>query len=308
MVRVGVIGCGWFGNAHCRVYKGIKDVNLIAVSDINATRAKETAELFKCRFYSDFREMMEKEDLDAVSIVVTPQHLARTAIEVMDYGVSILLEKPLSSNIESFETLYKQAKSKGAALMPGFIELFNPAYRELKKIIQKGELGEIYEASSIRIGRFPKKRVKWDIGVLLDLGIHEIYIQYDLFGGLEVLGCYRGFVLGEQYEDLALLLGKYSGDIIGMIEVNWITPIGVREIRVTGSRGSALLNYMNQDVIVSYTDKTVKPHILKNEPLKAELEAFVNCVKSGSNPYPSVDYAADILNSIFTAIKQSKRI
>ncbi len=307
-LKAAVIGCGWFGNAHARVYRTIRNVDLVAVADKNFKRAKSVANGYGCRAYEDHISLLEKEDVDLLSIAVTPQYLVDIALESIEYNVNILLEKPLSTKLEKYEKLVQKVKKASIVFMPGFIELFNPAYRVASGIIRNGELGEIYNVSARRIGRTPKRGLKWEVGVTLDLAIHELYVLEDLFGDVKIVGSYKSMVLGEPYEDVALIVLRMKNKAMGLIEVNWITPTSVRELRVSGSRGSLKLDYKTQTVEVNYSGGLEAPYIRNEEPLKRELEYFASSVSGGSKPYPDEDFGLKVLRMVFKAVKNALQI
>ncbi len=280
MIRVGVVGCGWFGRAHCRTYRTLSGVELVAVADKDRHRAQEAAKEYSCRAYTSLEEMVMREDLDAVSIAVTPQMLTRVAVEAAREGVAILLEKPLATSLSEYEELYRVIKKESCLMMPGFIELFNPAYRALKEVA-KHEIGELYLLSSKRIGWNPKREVKWEIGVIHDLAIHDIYLFRDMCGQPSRVNCRAGYILNSKYEDIAIITMEFPSGVFGVIETNWITPTGERVLRATGSRGSAEIDFLAQSLEIKFREKTVKPHMRREEPLRVELQAFIDGVKRG---------------------------
>ena len=293
-MRIGVIGIGNMGSNHARIYSEI--ANLVAVSDINKELGKKLSEKFKCAFYSDYKEMLNKEKLDAVSIVVPTSFHKKVALDVIEKGIPFLLEKPISDNLENSSEIIKRAKEKNIRFMVGHIERFNPAVIKLKEILDNFELGEINSIMCRRVGVIPPK-VK-DTNVIIDLAVHDIDIfnfllnkkPSKLFGSLG-----SALINNGDYADLLL---KY-GDTNAFIQVNWITPIKIRLLNITGSRGYAELNYITQeltvyksnyakdyddfgDFIIKFGNPTkINLEIKKEEPLKIELQTFLDCIKNG---------------------------
>ena len=303
-VRVGVVGCGWFGNAHARVFREVSGADLLAVADINPSAARSLAEKYNVEAYTDIEKMIRKENLDAVSIAVTPQHLTETAVLAMESGAAVLLEKPLATNRQELSKLLSKVESTGSIFMPGFIELFNPAVRALKERIQKEELGEPLVLSSERIGRVPKRNLKWNIGVSLDLAIHELYVQMWLLEDRPQSRAYVSNKSSDRYEDLVVLLLNFKkGDASGIIVSNWLTPIGVRRMRFTGSYGSAVLDYLNQQLILDKHEGTFIPPVRRKEPLLEELQAFVDSVSAGRDPEINALFAKDVLETLFDGLE-----
>ncbi len=304
-VRVGVIGCGWFGSAHARVFREISGADLIAVADINPSAARALAKRYNVKAYTDIEKMIRREDLDAVSIAVTPQHLTETAILAMDSGAAVLLEKPLSTSRQELFKLISKIKSTGSIFMPGFIELFNPAVIALKERIQKEELGEPLVLSSERIGRVPKRNLRWNIGVSLDLAIHELYVQMWLLESRPQSRAYVSKKSSDRYEDLVVFLLNFNDGAAasGIIISNWLTPIGVRRMRFTGSHGSAVLDYLNQQLVLDKHEGTFMPILRRKEPLLEELQTFVDHVSAGRDPEIGAEFAKNVLETLFDGLE-----
>jgi UDP-N-acetylglucosamine 3-dehydrogenase len=307
-LKCAVIGAGWFGRAHCRVYKDLPNAQLVAVADSDQTHSSEVAKLYGCRPYSDFHEMLEKEKPDAVSVVISPQNLTKVGAEVVGYDVGgVLVEKPVATNLAEFNELYTISGKKDALVMPGFIELFNPCIERLEEVVCKsGEIGQPYVASSRRIGRNPKRG--WEVGVLLDLGIHEISVLQRLFGSARSVFCQTKTFTGGKTEDFANMLIEFENGVSGMVETNWITPIGIRNMMVTGSEGSVEIDYITQELRTIKKERTVKPHFIFEEPLKRELKAFLDAIEQGKEPPVGLKDAQEALKVAFAALNSSKRM
>ncbi|MEK6947491.1 MAG: Gfo/Idh/MocA family oxidoreductase, partial [Nanoarchaeota archaeon] len=173
-LNVAVIGTGAMGKSHARVYSGIGTVNLVAVCDSDAERAKNVASEFKTNFYTDCMEMIKKEKIEAVSVCVPTKYHKDVAISLIRNKISVLVEKPITTNAEEAREMIGEAEKNKAKLMVGHIERFNPVVVELKKRIMKNELGKIYKVNCTRLSPFPKRVL--DVGVIIDLAIHEIDI------------------------------------------------------------------------------------------------------------------------------------
>ena len=296
-VRVGVVGCGWFGRAHARVYRTLPGVELVAVADVNRELAESVASWYGVKCYASVREMLEKEELDAVSVVVTPQRLAEVTREVISSGTHALVEKPVATSLEDLSDLIRLAESKRVIVMPGFIELFNPGYRILKDLIRDGRLGDIYVISGKRIGRSPKRDVKWEIGVSLDLAVHEVYVQLDLLSEEpSSVWAFNRSVLGQGVEDVSVYIMEYPSGVVGVIEANWLTPISYRAVRVSGSAASAELDYLNQKVTLDELGRSTVIRARWSEPLAEELSYFVRHVKEGREPDLDLKAAEKVLS------------
>ncbi len=307
VVRVGVIGCGWFGSAHARVYRQIGEAELVAVMDKDPVAARRLGELYHINYYTSIEEMFRKEELDAVSVVVTPQKLFETSMKVIEHGASLLVEKPVVVSRDELSKFVNAVKRSDVIFMPGFIELFNLAVVKAKELMDRGEIGEILALWSRRVGRTPKKKLGWKIGVSLDLAVHEVYVYNRLMGGRpNHIASFTAKVLNEggEGEDLAIFIMEY-GRVVGSIETNWLTPVGIRELLISGETGTLIVNYVNQAVEVNKGDVSVIPKYRKKETLLSELEYFVTHVKMGERPDIGIEMTKEVLGTLFDGLESS---
>ncbi len=277
-----VIGAGWFGSAHARVLNSLS--NLVAICDIDINKAKSLAEKYNINYYSDYNELIKNEKIDSVSIVVPPKEIPKIAEKLASKGINVLLEKPLGVDLDSVKRLLKYDNVR---LMCGFIELFNPVIERLKNNLHR--IGHIIMVSSRRIGRHPHRN--WDIGVILDLGIHSIYIQRFLFGDVIEQKSMLTYGHNSKYEDAAFILLRYSSGVKGLIEANWLTSAKYRKLIVYGEYGSLEIDYITQELkFISSEEKDPQYKYIEisqpytfEEPLRREIYAFLYNKK---NPVP----------------------
>ncbi len=270
--RTGVVGCGWFGRAHCRIYDEISD--LTAVCDINAQAARETAEKYGVDWYRDYREMA-KAGLDAASVVVPPEEISKVSLEFVSRGVDVLMEKPLGLRVKEAEEIV--AHSESVRVVPGLIELFSPAFRILKENLDSA--GDPIMVASRRIGRFPRRF--WKIGVVLDLAFHDLYLLRSLFAPLDVRDSVLNYHHDDQFEDAAAILVEFESGLKGIIEANWLTPTKERKLRVYGSKGVLESDFVTQEMTILEKgrrdygrEEKLRPYGLE-EPLMNELRGFL---------------------------------
>jgi predicted dehydrogenase len=303
MLKVAVIGVGSMGVNHARVYGELTDVNLAAVVDTQIPVVENIAQRWNANAYTDFREMLEKERPDAVSIAVPTVDHERTATAALEAGAHVLIEKPITSTPEAGLRVIECARKSNRKLMVGHIVRFNPAIQELKKKLTEGMLGRIFQINCRRIGPFPS-RIQ-DVGVIIDLAPHDIDIMRYLTGFNPV----RVFAEIEQrlhtdHEDLLLGLLRFPENISGGLEINWLTPTKIREVTVLGERGMFRVDDLTQDLYfyenVHSSGNTwsalttlkgvgegpmTRFSLLRYEPLKAELQAFLRAIQNDT-PVP----------------------
>ncbi|MGB9729123.1 MAG: Gfo/Idh/MocA family protein [Thermoprotei archaeon] len=303
IIKVGVIGSGFWGKNHIRVLKEINDAELVFVADIDVNKAEEISKRFNIEFFRDYKEALNKHDVDAVTICTPTSTHYEIAVDVIKRGINVLIEKPVTGNLEKVLKLSEIAKDTKVKIMPGFIERFNPAVNYLKQLIDKGKIGHIITVIAERVSRRPD-RVK-DVGVLYDLGIHDIdIIRYITNKQVKSVYSIIGKVQG-MYEDYALVTLNLEDNITSFISTNWLTPRKIRTLKVTGSEGIITIDYITQEVIIENNEGMLKPYIEYSEPLKRELQHFINMIK-GEKPLVTLNDAIIALYIINSALKSAK--
>ncbi len=199
MLKVAVTGLGFMGNMHARCYKALESVKLAAICDVEEERLKGEAsaagnipgtetplDLTGIELYSSFDEMLEKADLDAVSITLPTYMHAEYAVKALEAGVNVLCEKPMAPDLDQCEKMIAAAKKSGKVLQIGHCVRFWPEYAKTKEIIDSGEYGKIKAATFQRLSLTPTwSWTNWLMdqeksgGAILDLHIHDSdFIQY----------------------------------------------------------------------------------------------------------------------------------
>ena len=169
--------------------------------------------------------------------------------------------------------------------MVGHIERFNPAIMALKKEVEKGKFGKIVSISATRVGPF-EPRVR-DVGIILDLGVHDIDLMSYLYSErVREVFATAGSVV-HKFEDYASILLKFQNGNAGVIKTNWLTPHKMRSISVTGTKGIAYVDNIKSSLKIYNGLPGVEVEIEWREPLKNELEHFIECI--GKDKQPGVD-------------------
>ena len=217
--NVAVIGLGNMGKHHARNYHTIDSANLVAVCDLNENLAKNTAEKFNCRYYTNYEEMLEEQkDIQAVSIAVPTKYHKEVSIYCMKKGIDTLVEKPIAPTIQEAQEMITTSNNTNTILQIGHIERFNPAVQKLKQIIDSGRLGEVTSIIARRVGAVPVQ-IR-DMNVIIDLAVHDIDIINFLFDELPTaIGGNMGKALIEKREDYADIFLKYKNKS-GFIKLN----------------------------------------------------------------------------------------
>ena len=280
---VGVIGVGFWGRNHARVYKELKNTKLVGISDLDRNKAKKLAEKYGCKHYGKNDDLLKKEEINAVSICTpTSTHLKAT-LQAIKYGKHVLVEKPIGKNLKEAMRIVREAKRNRIKLSVGHIERFNPAVQKLKTVVQQGNLGEVILILSRRVTRWPER--VGDVGVVKDSAIHDIDVMRHLLDD-DVVKVYAKIGnLKHRFEDYAEAILHFKKGGVGFIDANWLTPKKTRTLVVTGSDATATLDYINQQITIedSSGSKTIRTEW--KEPLKLELKHFTEAILNNKEPH-----------------------
>jgi len=300
LIRVGVIGTGAMGQNHVRIYSEIEGVELAGISDVDQKRVEAMAAQFKTKAFTDYKKMFA-EGLDAVSVVVPTKLHTQVVLDALDTGMHVLVEKPIADTTENAELMIEAAKKAGKILMVGHIERFNPAVIKLKEIIDSGTLGKIVSISTKRVGPY-NPRIR-DVGVILDIGVHDIDVISYLYGKrINSVYAIAGADI-HSFEDHASIILRMDHNFAGVVETNWLTPHKVRQLTAIGLKGVAYLDYINQTVQLHDNEWIRKSKVEPSEPLKNELTYFIDCVAKGKDPKPCGEDGKHALEVAMAAIR-----
>ena len=280
---VAVIGTGFWGRNHARVFKELEETELLAVCDINAERAKNVAKQFGVRAYTSMGKLLKRKDVEAVSNCVWSLNLAKETLKALKAGKHVLVEKPMATNVKQAEKLLETAEEEGLHLSVGFLMRFIPGIQHMKNAIEDKTIGNLVCATAKRVSEWPERI--GDVGVVKDIAIHDIDIIRYLFGE-EPIAVYAktGSMKYKKFEDYAQIMLTFEGGKSAFIESNWLTPYKTRTLVVTGSKAIMKLDYITQELTIEDAKKTIQPRYPWQEPLKLELQHFANCILKKEKP------------------------
>lgn len=301
MIRAAVIGVGSIGRHHARIYNELEGVELAGVVDLDETRRLAVAHRYKVPAYPDLVSLLEREKVDVLSIAVPTQAHFDTADYAIQRGIHVLVEKPFTSTVEQARKLIQLAEKNGVVLTVGHVERFNPAINALRQHLMKGELGHIFQLYARRLSPFPP--YIHDVGVVMDLATHELdMMNYLGCGPVNHLLAETEKNVNTQFEDMLMGILSFQNGISGVLDINWLTPTKVRELRITGERGMFVVDYLNQALTLYRNSQTemqwdalalfkgvgegdiLKFQVQKMEPLQVELDSFIKAVINQSTP------------------------
>ena len=279
-IKVSVIGVGFWGRNHVRVFSEIEGVALESVYDIKRDVAKSIAKKYGCRVAESIDDAVRHSD--AVTICTPTSTHYDIAVKVLEQGKPLLIEKPMTMRSSEALDLVKRAEGRNLLLMVGHIERYNLGFRRLMDLVARGRLGDIISIRSKRVSGGSTRIA--DVGVLHDLAIHDFDLIM-LLTGSRPSSIYS--IAGSKFsvnEDYAYVLLDMENGVQAFVEVSWLTRRKVRVMEVTGSEGLAELNFLSQEVLVKLSDEEFKLTGMWVEPLKLELENFVKSVMGLEEP------------------------
>jgi predicted dehydrogenase len=285
-LRVGVIGVGYLGRIHAKIYAGMPDVQLVGVSDVNPDTAKQVADQHKCAAFTDPAALVGK--VDAVSIVTPTSLHLQTARPYLEAGVHMLMEKPLAPTYEESRELVDLAEKSGVVFQVGHLERFNAGVIALAERVQHPRFLEVH-----RIGPFVARAT--DVDVVTDLMIHDIDIVMSLVkSGIKSVAA-TGLPVITDHVDIANARIEFENGAVANVTASRVSNKKLRRIRVFGDKHYYGLDYAEQKLEMAYAapddaggewPKVVAETvpITPRPPLDAELDYFVQAVRNKTRP------------------------
>ena len=284
-IKIAVIGVGGWGKNHVRVLDNMGVLE--AVCDLSADRAKEIARKYDTKFYSSIKDLFSNERGLNACLVCTPtkSHLS-VVREAIQNGCHVFVEKPLSFSSKECEEMTDLSKKAKVLLTCGYVERFNPAVQDLKKIIQKQTYGDLLMMEFHRENRMPL-HIK-DVGVIYDTSVHDIDTAMFLFGKGAKMVFARAGKKFHLFEDFATIMLGFEDQKVAIIASNWVTPKKVRTFSAVCTEGTVNGDFITQEIRINQADATIIPRRQQfQEPLVLELQSFIE-VLEGKRKQPVV--------------------
>lgn len=286
-LRVGVIGTGYLGKFHARIYNDMPDVDLVGVADIDENAAKAVAkDCGECPTYTNSRDLLGK--VDAVSVVVPTEHHLEVSRPFLEQGIHMLLEKPVAPGYEESLEIVELAEKSGSILQIGHLERYNAGVMALAERVTAPRFIEVH-----RLGPFVARAT--DVDVVTDLMIHDIDIVLELVGSPISHLSAMGTPVITNHIDIANTRIEFENGAVANVSASRVSNKKFRRIRVFERDNYYGLDYANQclDVVsAQHINKdqewpeivTEKIEIEPRLPLNAELEDFIKNIRTGSTP------------------------
>lgn len=279
-IRVAVIGAGQFGAHHLRVLSGLERAHLAAVMDRDRQRAEEAAGRYGCVVAGSLEELAGRVD---AAVVATPTCThAEIGCALLGAGIHTLVEKPMAADLDSARALLEAARASGRILQVGHLERFNPAVTALAAVARLPLFFEVH-----RLSVFSPRSL--DVDVVLDLMIHDLDIVLSLTGALPEEVRAAGISILSPKVDIANVRLAFPSGCIANLTASRVSTERVRKLRLFQPSQYISLDYTRQDALVFSVSGNrqigFQPlAVRKDEPLRLELESFLECVASGATP------------------------
>ena len=325
--RVGLIGLGAMGRNHLRLLSAREDVELVAISDPLPEVLDAARETTDAKGYLEPQAMLAADDLDAVVIASpTTTHLV-LGLAAVGRGVAALIEKPLAATPSEADGLVMASHETGVPIQVGHVERFNPAVLELGRLLDQGWLSTVYAITSRRAGPFPA-RIR-DVGVTIDLATHDVDILSFVAAERPTrVSAETAQRVHQDHEDLLFGLLSFPSGSVGMLHVDWLTPVKRRTLTVVGEEGMFELDYLSQRLTFTRSTDTTNPHLIRGyaptfegesvdlplaseEPLAAELDAFLTVVREGGRPVVNAEdgrWAVVVADALLRAARERRTV
>jgi predicted dehydrogenase len=304
MIRIGVIGYGYWGPNVVRNLQSLDAATVVAVCDKSPEAQRRVRHAWpSAQVISDAAEVLRSPSIDAVAIVTpvwTHFELAKTALE---NGKHVFVEKPFTSNSSQAEELIELAQKRDLKIMVDHTFLFTGAVKKIRQLVEQGELGDLYyyDSTRVNLGLF-----QHDIDVIWDLAPHDLSIMDYLIGMEPEAVVATGETHLNSHADVAFITVYFPHHTIAHINVNWLSPVKVRTTLIGGEKKMLVWNDLEADEKVKVYDKGVQmtsregvyellvsyrsgdmqaPKIEQTEALKTELAYFLDCIENNHVPF-----------------------
>lgn len=304
-IKVGVVGCGYWGPNLVRNFRSLADCQLKQVCDTSEERLGHLKSLYpEVQGTTDYRHMLNGLGLDAVVIATAVQLHYPMAKASLLAGKHTFIEKPMAVTSGECDDLVQTARRKGLVLMVGHTFLYSPAVRRIKEIVEQGDIGDIRYicARRLNLGLFQK-----DINVAWDLAPHDVSIALHIIGEPPTaVNCRGSAHVTPGVEDVTTMCLSFPKQRTAIIHSSWLDPRKVREMTIVGSRRMIVYDDVAPLEKIRIFDARVErpphydtfaefqyayhygdvysPYVKQEEPLKTECQHFLDCIRQGMNP------------------------
>ena len=324
-VRIALVGCGYWGPKVIRASASVPQVEIAALVDRDLRLARNLGRQYPGALVTgSLTDAISDGEIDAVIVATPPATHTEVAVEALEAGKHVLVEKPLAKSADDCRMLGQLAKENGLVLMAGHTFRFSPAVQQVKNLLAGRELGEVYSVDSRRLNL---GRVRQDVDAIWNFAPHDISIIHHWFGGSpNAVICHGYGWLQPGIADRATMVLEYDY-AVATIQVSWLSPLKVREMTIVGSRKMVVYDDVAGQVVIhdagidrehlsrSFADfetygefqliqRSGDVHIPKLatvEPLAEQCKHFVDCIQTGKEPITGVKEATAVVEILEAA-------
>ena len=304
MIKIGVIGYGYWGPNIVRNFNRLKTARVVAVSDLNSKALSRVNEIYPAiKVTTNADELITSADIDVVAIVTPVSTHFELAKKALQNGKHIFVEKPFTRTSAQAEELIELADKKKLLIMVDHTFLFTGAVRKIKQLIDDNTLGNLYYYDSMRINL---GLIQQDINVIWDLAPHDLSIMDYLIKDKPVAIGASGKGHVNNREDIAYITVQFANNIIAHFNVNWLSPVKIRMTLIGGEKKMLVWNDLSADEKIRIYDKGIEvsnkegiydmlvsyrtgdmwaPKVDQLEALQMETDYFIQCIQNGDSPF-----------------------
>lgn len=316
MLKAGVIGCGYWGPNLIRNFQQLAGSEVKRVADLDSDRLEHMKRLYpSVKTTTDYHDIITDPEIDIVAVATPVKTHYRFASEALSAGKHVFVEKPIAASVSESQELIALAEKNQQKLMVGHTFLYTVAVRKMKEVIDSGELGKIYYISTQRLnlGLFQN-----DINVIWDLAPHDISIILYLLGKEPLSVSAHGTShINPLIEDVAVVTLRFPENLMAIIHVSWLDPDKIRRITVVGSKKMMVYDDVQPTEKIKIYDKGIEkpkhydtfaefhysykygdiiiPNISGAEPLRTELNHFIDCIVNDKEPLSNGKNGLDVV-------------
>jgi predicted dehydrogenase len=298
-IGVGVIGCGTIADsAHLPSYCKLPDAKLVAIADRNGERVKKVAEKYEVEAsYEDYHDLLERRDIQAVSICTPPDTHAEIAIQAAQSKKHILCEKPMALQLSDADAMIQAAEENGVILMPSFPFRFDPSFQQLYKLVRKGIIGKPFMANAVFGNMGPRsysdfyRNPKKGGGVILDIGVHHVDLLRWVMGEISDASSITWKSKSDlTVEDNAILSLTFENGTLGTLLLSWTYPSVACRVELIGEKGILLAGFSTDLGLYLAQGKISREQgaltiLVKGKKFYFEMiKHFITCLKKGAKP------------------------
>lgn len=327
MIKVGVVGYGYWGPNLVRNFAASSKTQLAGVSDLRPERLAVVQRQYPAaKTSTDYNDLLADPEIDAIAIATPVRYHYDIALAALRTGKHVMVEKPMAETAEQCQHLIDEAARRNLILQVDHTFIYTPAVQKIRELVQSGELGDIYYYDSVRVnlGLFQA-----DVNVLWDLAVHDLSIIEYVFDQVPVAVSATGIghVDGAP-ENIAYLTLFFDNKTIAHINVNWLAPVKVRQTLVSGSKKMIVFNELEPSEKLKVYDKGIElnddpeqlnkiiagyrtgdmwaPQLANTEALAAEVAHFAECVETGKKPLTDGQMGLNVVKVLEAASESLK--